>query len=86
MKKNNILILLLLLFGFLYSSYLFFYLGYYTSVVIALLTIGFASTIYVLDKSINRRIIFYVWIAIILVSIFILFLHWVFSMTAILMM
>ena len=80
-KINNLLIIFLLVFGLLYSSYLYFYLGYYTSVVIVLVTVGFAFTIYILDKSINRRIIFYIWIAIVMISMLIFLMDWVFSMT-----
>ncbi|MFH0928793.1 MAG: hypothetical protein V1818_00355 [Candidatus Aenigmatarchaeota archaeon] len=77
---EKILILFLVVFGLLYSSYLaVFTEDYYIGFVFILITLGFSSTIYVLDKNINYRIIFYIWLAIVLVSSVVLLLQWVFS-------
>jgi hypothetical protein len=61
--------LLLLLFGFVYSAYLAFEGGIFLSEVIALTTIGLATTIYVLSKKGNNKIIIYVWIAIVVLVV-----------------
>ena len=81
MKKSieRLFILILVVFGLLYSFYLSFYLGAYTGFVFVLITIGFASTLYILDKKISYKIIFYIWIAIIVFAVLILFLELVFK-------
>jgi len=76
---KKLLLLSLILFGFFYSYLLSFYAGGFVSLIFVLITIGFASTIYLLDKKINYRIIFYIWIAIIVVAILSLLLNWTFN-------
>lgn len=70
----------LIAFGFFYSLFISFYSGFYIGFVLMLITIGFASTIYCVDKRIDRKIIFYVWVAIITASALTLLLDFVFSM------
>ena len=77
MKK---IFLILIGFGLLYSALIAFYGGYFVGFVIILLTVGFASTIYLIDKKTNYRIIFYVWIAIIVIASITLFLEQILSM------
>jgi hypothetical protein len=76
---KNLLILILICFGFFYSILIAFYGGFYISFVIILITIGLASTIYMLDKKFNYRIIVYIWVSIVVVAAITLFLQWVFN-------
>lgn len=78
------IILVLTAFGFLYSIFISIYGGFYIGIVLALITIGFASTTYMLDKKINYKIIFYIWIAIIVVAVVTLFLNWIFNLAILL--
>jgi asparagine N-glycosylation enzyme membrane subunit Stt3 len=75
---------LLILFGFAYSVFISFYGGFYLGFVFILITIGFASTIYCIDKRINRRIIFYVWVAIMTTIVLTLIVELTFSMISML--
>jgi len=77
MKK---IFLILIAFGLLYSILITFYGGYFIGFVLALITIGFAITIYLLDKKFDYRIIFYIWIAIIAIASLTLFLEQVLNM------
>lgn len=70
----------LITFGLVYSVLISLYVSPYVGVVLILITIGFAATIYCIDKRIDRRIIFYVWIAIISFSVLILVVEMVFNM------
>ena len=77
MKKDGILILLLAVFGIIYSVYLSFFVGdFYIGFIFILITVGISATFYVLRKSINYRIIFYIWIAIIVVAVVVLIFQW----------
>jgi hypothetical protein len=69
-----ILISVLLLFGISYSIILALYTDLFVGFVFVLITIGFAATIYLLDKKFSHRIIFYVWVAIITTAVLILIL------------
>jgi hypothetical protein len=62
-------ILLLMLFGLLYSAYLAYEGGIFMGFVISLITLGLASTIYILDRRVNSRIIVYIWVAIVVVVV-----------------
>jgi hypothetical protein len=77
---KKIFLSILLVFGVFYSTFIYFYGGFYVGFVFILITIGFASTIYMLDKKFSYRIIFYVWIAIIVIAAVTLFLEWVFNL------
>ncbi len=66
---KDVLICILLFVGIIYSILLSFLVGLYISFILILITIGFASTIYLLDKKFDYKIIFYVWIAIIVTAI-----------------
>lgn len=77
---KKILLSILVVFGILYSAFISFYGGYYTGFVFILITVGFASTIYTLDKKVDYRIIFYVWIAIIVIATVTLLLQWIFNL------
>jgi hypothetical protein len=83
MKKimKSLFILILVVFGLLYSFYISLYAGVYTGLVFVLITIGFASTFYILDKNISYRIIFYIWIVIIVIATLVLILEWAFKIT-----
>ena len=72
-------ILILIIFGLMFSFYLFLYSGAYTAFVFILITIGLSSTLYILDKKINYKIIFYIWIAIIVIAILTLVLELAFK-------
>ena len=74
----------LIIFGFVYSIFISLFVGLYIGVVLILITIGFAATIYCIDKRIDRKIIFYVWIAIISFSVLILLVGFVFNMISML--
>ncbi|OGI11963.1 hypothetical protein A3K64_00630 [Candidatus Micrarchaeota archaeon RBG_16_36_9] len=63
--RKNIGILLLLIAGISYSAYLSLEGGLFIGFVFTLITIGIASTLYMLEKSIDYRIIIYIWIAIV---------------------
>jgi len=76
---KKLFLLVLIIFGIFYSVLISLYGGFYVGFVFILLTIGFASTIYLLDKKFNYRIIFYIWIAIVVVAAITLFLQWVFN-------
>lgn len=77
MKYDGILILLLVVFGFIYSFYLTFFVGdFYIGFVFVLITIGLSSTIYVLGRSISYKIILYIWIAIIVLASTVLLFQW----------
>ncbi|MBN2202564.1 MAG: hypothetical protein JW700_00025 [Candidatus Aenigmarchaeota archaeon] len=79
-KFEKILIVCLLVFGLLYSAYVTIYTNdFYVGLVLALVTLGFSATIYILDKKINYRIIIYIWIAIVLIAIIALLLRLSFS-------
>jgi len=81
---KNLLLLVLICFGFFYAILIAFYGGIYTGFVFILITIGFASTIYMLDKKFNYRIIVYVWIAITVIAALTLLLQWVFILASLL--
>lgn len=75
--RGKLLILILAFFGITYSVYLAAFLeDFYVGMVFSLITIGLSSTIYILDKKINYRIIFYIWLAIILVAVVLLLFQW----------
>ena len=75
--RGKILILFLLFFGTIYSVYLSLFLeDFYVGFVFFLITLGLTSTIYVIDKSISYKIIFYIWIAIIVLALVILMFQW----------
>ena len=77
MKYDGILILLLVIFGVIYSFYLTFYVGdFYIGFVFILITIGLSSTIYVLGRSVSYKIILYIWIAIIVLASTVLLFQW----------
>jgi hypothetical protein len=77
MKKDDILILLLVIFGIIYSMYMSVFIGdFYVGFIFVLMTIGISATIYILRKSINYRIIFYIWIAIIVIAVVVLLFQW----------
>ena len=77
MKYDGILILLLVVFGVIYSFYLTFFVGdFYIGFVFVLITIGLSSTIYVLGRSISYKIILYIWIAIIVLASTVLLFQW----------
>jgi hypothetical protein len=76
---KKLFLLVLIVFGIFYSVLISLYGGLYVGFVFILITIGFASTIYLLDKKFNYRIIFYIWIAIVVVAAITLFLQWVFN-------
>lgn len=67
--KGKISILLLFLFGIIYSVYLSFEGGIFISVIFILITIGITATIYMLDKKIDYKIIIYIWIAIVTIAV-----------------
>ena len=77
-------ILIFLIFGVLYSVYLSLYIGFFPSFVFILITTGIGSTIYILDKKINYRIIVYIWIALITVAVVALLIEWVFKISILL--
>jgi asparagine N-glycosylation enzyme membrane subunit Stt3 len=77
MKK---MFLILIIFGLLYSIIIALYGGYFVGFVLALITVGFATTIYLIDKKFDYRIIFYIWIAIIAIASLTLFLEQILSM------
>ena len=66
----------MLIFGIIYSTYLSFYTSIYTGFVLILITVGFAGTIYMIAKKVSYKIIFYVWMAIIVFSVLFLILQW----------
>ncbi|MEM5778494.1 MAG: hypothetical protein QXD43_04215 [Candidatus Aenigmatarchaeota archaeon] len=76
---KKILLIILIVFGLFYSFLISFYGGFYTGFIFVLITIGFASTIYLLDKKVSYRIVVYVWIAIIVIAAITLLLQWVFN-------
>jgi hypothetical protein len=67
--KKKLSILLLFLFGTLYSIYLSIEGGIFIGFILFLITIGFTSTIYILDKKIDYKIIIYIWIAIVTIAV-----------------
>ncbi len=67
--KRKLSILLLFLFGILYSIYLSFEGGLFIGFIFILITIGITTTIYILDKKINYKIIVYIWIAIVTIAV-----------------
>ena len=79
--KKRLSILLLFLFGILYSIYLSFEGGVFIGFVFILITIGITATIYILDKKIDYKIIVYVWIAIVTITVVIFISINVFQMT-----
>jgi len=76
---KNLSIVVLLIFGILYSIYLSFYLGSHTGFIFILITIGLAGTIYLVDKKVDYKIILYVWIAIIVVAAIVLLIELIFQ-------
>ena len=75
------IILLMLIFGLAYSFYVTAYVGdLFIGFVLVLLTLGLSSTIYALDRKIDYRIIFYMWIAIIASVICALLFNWAFGL------
>jgi hypothetical protein len=67
MKRLSIL--LLFFFGILYSIYLSLEGSFFIGFIFILITIGITSTIYMLDKRIDYRIIIYIWIAIVTIAV-----------------
>ena len=67
--KKNLSILLLLLFGILYSLYLAFEGGIFLGLITALMTIGLSTTIYILYKRINYKLIVYIWVGIVTIAV-----------------
>jgi glucose uptake protein GlcU len=66
---KRISILLLLLFGFAYSVYLSSQGGFFLGLVVSLMAIGLATTIYILDNKGNNKIVIYVWLAIVIIVV-----------------
>lgn len=81
---KKLFLLILILFGIFYSFLISIYGGFYVGFVFILVTIGFASTIYLLDKKVNYRIIFYIWIAIVIIAAITLLLQWIFNIAKLL--
>jgi len=81
---KKLFLLILIGFGLFYSVLISFYGGFYVGFIFILITIGFTSTIYLLDKKINYKLIFYIWIAIIVVAAITLLLQWVFNLATLL--
>jgi hypothetical protein len=80
MERTMILILLLAVFGIIYSLYLSVYIGdLYVGFIMVLITLGISSTIYILGKRVNYRIIFYIWIAIIVIAVVVLMFQWTYN-------
>jgi hypothetical protein len=77
---EKLFVLILVGFGLFYSIYLSVFLGdYFVGFIFILITAGLSSTIYILDKKINYRIIFYIWLAIVVVALLLLLLKWSFE-------
>ena len=69
LMKGLLSILFLFLFGIAYSIYLSFQGSFFIGFIFILMTIGITSTFYMLDKKIDYRIIVYIWIAIVMISV-----------------
>jgi hypothetical protein len=75
--KEKLMLLILFVFGIVYSTYLAIYLeNLYIGFIFSLITIGLTSTVYVLGKNISYKIIFYIWIAIMVIAVVILLFQW----------
>lgn len=61
--------LLLFLFSISYSVYLSFQGSFFIGFIFILISIGISSTIYLLDRKIDYRIIIYIWIAIVTIAV-----------------
>jgi hypothetical protein len=68
-KMKSLSLIALLAFGLLYSAYLAFEGSVFIGLVFSLISIGLTSTIYILDRRLNSRIIVYIWLAIIVVVV-----------------
>lgn len=67
--KRGLALSFLFVFGILYSIYLSLYSGFFVGFIFILMTIGFTTTIYMLDKKIDYRIIIYIWVGIVMIAI-----------------
>ena len=67
--RKNLSVLILFVIGILYSIYLLIQGGLFIGFVFILITIGISSTIYILDKKTDYRIIIYIWIAIVMIAV-----------------
>jgi hypothetical protein len=68
-RMKSLSIFLLLIFGLCYSAYLAFAGSVFLGFVFSLISVGLTSTIYILDRRLNSRIIVYIWLAIIVVVV-----------------